>query len=222
MNEQNSLFEKSVFINCPFDGDYRPLLKILIFSLIKYGLVPRIALENSDSGQARIIKILELIKESKYSIHDLSRLKSAKADEFVRMNMPFELGIDFGARNFSASLASKKFLVLEATNYDYMKALSDMNGFDIKIHNNNSEKLIMSVRSWLIETVGLRDIDTAMKVWYQFSDFCEQNFESKFKKYSPEYTDDIAVKMANEEIDNMPIPEFISEVENFFRILKQK
>lgn len=216
MEKTISFFEKSVFINCPFDDAYKPLLKVLIFTLVKFGMTPRIALENSDSGKARIIKILELIKESKYSIHDLSRLKSTKSEEFHRMNMPFELGIDFGARNFSPVLASKKFLILEASNYDYMKALSDMNRFDIKVHKNDPEELIKSIRSWLIETVGLRDIDAQMKVWYQFADFSEKIFESKFKKYSPEYTDDIATNMANQEVNNMPIPEFTSEVEIFF------
>jgi len=87
-------------------GKYYPLLKVLVFTLVKYGMIPRVALENSDSGQARINKILELIRESKYSIHDLSRIKSAKAKEFHRMNMPFELGVDFGARNFNPSLGS--------------------------------------------------------------------------------------------------------------------
>ena len=97
-----------------------------------------------------------------------------------------------------------------------MKALSDMNGFDIKVHKNDPEELIKSIRAWLIETVGLRDIDAQMKVWYQFADFSEKIFESKFKKYSPEYTDDIATNMANQEVNNMPIPEFTSEVEIFF------
>ena len=221
MGEENPLFETSVFINCPFDDQYRPLLKILIFTLVNYGMVPRIALENSDSGKARITKILQLINECKYGIHDLSRLKSTKAREFYRLNMPFELGIDFGARNFNKTLSSKKFLILEASNFDYMKSLSDINGFDIKIHDNNSEKMIESVRSWLIESVELRNIDAPMKVWYQFTDFGERNFEAKFKKYWPDYVDHIASSMANQEIDKMPIPEFITEIVNFFKSMKK-
>lgn len=221
MGEGNLFFKKSVFINCPFDDQYRPLLKILIFTLVKYGMVPRIALESSDSGQARITKILQLINECKYSIHDLSRLKSTKPKEFYRLNMPFELGIDFGARNFNKALASKKFLILESANFDYMKSISDINGFDIKTHGNNPEKMIGSVRSWLIESVGLRNIDAAMKVWYQFTDFGDRNFETKFNKYSPDYADDVATTMANQEIDKMPVPEFITEVENFFKSMKK-
>jgi hypothetical protein len=80
-NNAPVVFEKSVFINCPFDSEYRPLLNALIFTLIKFGFIPRIALESSDSGVLRITKILELIKESKYSIHDLSRLQAKRENE---------------------------------------------------------------------------------------------------------------------------------------------
>ena len=91
-------FEKNVFINCPFDSEYLKLLRPLLFTVIYVGLHPRIALETADGGQARMKKILGLIRDSKYSIHDLSRMESTQAGELYRMNMPFELGIDFGCR----------------------------------------------------------------------------------------------------------------------------
>jgi hypothetical protein len=53
-------------------------------------------LERLDSGRPRIDKIISLIKESKYAIHDLSRLKAREAGEYYRLNMPFELGLDVG------------------------------------------------------------------------------------------------------------------------------
>ena len=54
-------FEKNVFINCPFDRDFYPLLRPLLFTVIYLGLKPRIALEEVDSGQPRIEKIIKLI-----------------------------------------------------------------------------------------------------------------------------------------------------------------
>ena len=69
-------FDRNVFINCPFDSDYFPLLRPLLFSIVYLGFNPKIALETSDSGELRVDKICELIKASKYSVHDLSRLKS--------------------------------------------------------------------------------------------------------------------------------------------------
>lgn len=89
-------FESNVFINCPFDREYYSLLRPLLFTIVFLGFNPRLATERSDSGENRLEKIRELIRDSKYSIHDLSRLRSKKAKEFYRLNMPFELGMDYG------------------------------------------------------------------------------------------------------------------------------
>jgi len=91
-------FEKNIFINCPFDKEYLPMLKTLLYVIKKIGYNPRIALERSDSGEVRLDKIKELIESSKYSIHDLSRIKSKEVGEYSRQNMPFELGLDLGCR----------------------------------------------------------------------------------------------------------------------------
>ena len=53
-------FEKGVFINCPFDGEYHSLLRPLLFTIIYLGFTPRIALERSDSLELRLNKIAEL------------------------------------------------------------------------------------------------------------------------------------------------------------------
>ena len=58
-------FDRNVFINCPFDDEYLPLLRPLLFTTIYLGLNPRIALETLDSGQPRIDKIVRLITESR-------------------------------------------------------------------------------------------------------------------------------------------------------------
>lgn len=136
-------FEKNVFINCPFDLVYiDDILKPMIYGLIKNGLNPRLSLEVSDSGQVRLEKITGIIKSCKYSIQDISIVKSKKANEFARMNMPFELGIDYGLRKSGIErLDTKQFLILEAKKYDYQKAISDINGFDIKVHENKTLKL---------------------------------------------------------------------------------
>ena len=89
-------FGRSVFINCPLDDEYKPLLQAILFCLIRFGFKPRIATERTDSAESRLEKIKELIRSSKYSIHDLSRCQSSGPREHYRMNMPFELGLDFG------------------------------------------------------------------------------------------------------------------------------
>lgn len=115
-------FERSVFVNCPFDDDFAPILQAIAFCITDLGFYPRLAPENADNAANRLDRILELVGGSKYGIHDLSCCKSTEADEYARLNMPFELGIDHGCRKFGGGqLAGKAILILEATRYDYQK-----------------------------------------------------------------------------------------------------
>src|SRR5687767_5016753 len=135
--KRRAAFSRNVFVNCPFDSDYRPLLSPLLFTIVYVGFIPRIASERSDSGENRIDKICALIRECQYSMHDLSRLRASQAGEFSRMNMPFELGIEYGCRVFgNPSFRTKKCLVLEKVQHEFQKAISDLSGIDIKRHDN--------------------------------------------------------------------------------------
>src|SRR5437870_3563281 len=108
-------FEDSVFINCPLDKEYLPLLRPLVFTVLYLRLNPRIALERSDSGEVRIEKIIELIEQSKFAIHDLSRCRAKERGELFRLNMPLELGLDIGCKRFkSGKWQHKRCLILEA------------------------------------------------------------------------------------------------------------
>lgn len=200
-------FEKNVFINCPFDKAYIDnLLKPILYVLIKNGFFPRLSLEVSDSGQVRLQKITEIIKSCKYSIHDISIVKSKKAKEFARMNMPFELGIDYGLRNSGISkMDEKQFLILEATKYDYQKAISDINGFDIKVHSNQTEKIFDCLYSWSSETLKISKQDPPLKMFYEFIDFNTSLFEEKVAEYG---SDDLAKNY----IEKIVIPEYIEEI----------
>lgn len=159
----SSSYETNVFINCPFDNDYIEIQSRIIFTIIYLGLEPQVASLIDDSGQSRLGKIQDMIGSSKYSIHDISRLKAGEVGEFYRLNMPLELGMDIGARHFQNSFGQKKFLILEATKYDYQKAASDLNGFDPKSHDNNAEKAVERVRDW-IENHMPKRADGAAKI----------------------------------------------------------
>ena len=83
------------------------------------------AIERSDASETRIHKILKLIASSRYSIHDLSRCQAREAGEHYRLNMPFELGMDFGCRHYGGRpLSTKVILVLEEQPYRYQAAIS--------------------------------------------------------------------------------------------------
>jgi hypothetical protein len=137
----------SVFINCPFDKEYRPLLRVALFTTFFLGLKPRTSLERGNAGEPRIGKIMELIKNSKYGIHDLSRIKSSAPDEFARLNMPFELGLDIAVQHISKK--GKLCLVVETEPYRYQKALSDLSGNDIKAHKDDPKELMKVIREWI-------------------------------------------------------------------------
>lgn len=69
------------------------------------------------------------------------------------MNLPFELGMDIGCKNFSHNPQhnSKKILILETNRFDYRVSLSDISGYDIKSHSDNPHDLIKAIRDWFVE-----------------------------------------------------------------------
>jgi hypothetical protein len=84
-------YNNSVFINCPFDDDYRPLFRALVFAIEACGFAPRCALEVDDSGETRAEKLVRLIRASRYGIHDISRTE-LNPEGLPRFNMPYEFG----------------------------------------------------------------------------------------------------------------------------------
>lgn len=145
-------FERSVFLNCPFDDDFSAILQAMAFCIIDLGFSPRLATENADNGASRLNRIRGLIESSQYGIHDLSRCRARTVGEYARFNMPFELGMDHASTVFGdGKLKKKTVLVLESKKYDYQKALSDISGWDIETHNNDVDTAVRIVRNWLVE-----------------------------------------------------------------------
>jgi len=193
--------KNNVFINCPFDEAYLPLLRPLLFCVLYLGLTPRIALERQDSGEQRIQKLLQLIRESAFSIHDISRLQATEPGEFYRLNMPFELGLDIGSRTFGGGyLAEKACLMLEAKPFRYQAAISDMAGADIAVHKNEPKEVVRVVRNWL-RSQKFPKADPPTKIWNRFNDFMADNYDRlKERDFSDE---DIELLTVNELIDCM-------------------
>lgn len=166
-----SIRAENVFINCPYDGEYLETLRSILFTVRVFGFKPRMALESSDSGSARFFRIVNLIKQCPYAIHDLSRIQMTRPGEFSRMNMPFELGLDIGCRVFGATKWSrKKCLVLEREAHSIKAALSDLAGFDARSHEGDAEKAVREVRNWLVQEANASG-PSGTKVWYDFNDF---------------------------------------------------
>ncbi|MBF9222324.1 hypothetical protein [Hymenobacter ruricola] len=160
---------RSVFINCPFDADYRLLFNAIAFAVADCGFIPRCALEAEDSGDIRILKILDIIEQCGYGIHDISRTEStpsAKRDGTTellpRFNMPLELGLFIGAQRFGHGQQKRKnYLVFDVEPHRYQRFISDLAGQDIKAHHwpgmaataeardRAVSQLILAIRNWL-------------------------------------------------------------------------
>jgi hypothetical protein len=167
-----------VFVNCPFDADYNPLIKAMAFCVFDLGLVLRIASETHDSGTTRIGKIEDLISESRFGIHDLSRLAAAKKGDLARLNMPYELGLDMGCRRFGGSQYSdKRCLILSDKPYQYQAAISDIAGNDIMVHKNDASTLVEKVKNWLVDVATLANAPPPSRIWSRFNEFQTDNYK---------------------------------------------
>lgn len=210
-------YSKNVFINCPFDDKYFELREVLVFTIIYFGFIPRLGLESSDSGEYRLEKIIALIEESQYSIHDLSRLQAETIGEISRLNMPFELGLDYGLRRFNTDYSDKRSLILSTNPFDYRQAISDINGADIKNHDDDLVTMISCLRAWFSETVRLSGLNSSAKIASDYFTFQTELFDLKMHKYAKNHTSTECEKFAKKEIEELTLPEFIEEVKSWIK-----
>ena len=101
--------DRDVFVNCPFDPDYKQQFNALIFTIYDCGFSPRCALESADSGQLRFPKICELIRECRYGIHDLSRIEldsSTQLPRFIFLIMDWSFASDCSPPRLSTTQLS--------------------------------------------------------------------------------------------------------------------
>lgn len=143
-------YETNVFVNCPLDAAYRPLLDAIVFAVHDCGFTARAALEVTDASQVRIDKISRIIGDCKFGVHDISRTQVDLFTGLPRFNMPLELGLFLGAKRFGAGKQKlKNCLVLDVERYRYQKFISDIAGQDIAAHDGLPELAIRAVRDWL-------------------------------------------------------------------------
>ncbi|HEV3324576.1 MAG TPA: hypothetical protein VG052_03195, partial [Puia sp.] len=114
-------YNDSVFINCPFDDDYKPILRAIVYTIYRCGFYPQTALDEDDGTEMRLLKIIRKMRGCRYGVHDLSRIELNPAN-LPRFNMPFELGIFFGAKHFGDLNQNRKnALILERDKYVYQQ-----------------------------------------------------------------------------------------------------
>jgi hypothetical protein len=132
----------TVFINVPFDNQYEPLYAALIVGIVALGAVPRSTLEIPPTKD-RLRRIFTLIRSCDISIHDLSRVQlSHSAPRCPRFNMPFEAGL---AAASYLSGTKKNWYLLESAQYRLQKSLSDLNGYEVNIHEGTTQGILAAL-----------------------------------------------------------------------------
>ena len=201
-------FDTNVFINCPFDDDYRPMLKALVFTLLYLELEPQLS-QTISSSTIRINQIKQHIRNSKYGIHDLSRSRAMKKNELPRFNMPYELGLDIGCCEYGGKRYSeKKALILETERFHYHKVMSDISGQDIENHNDDPKILIQKVRNWISTNLSEKIISGQSEIWVVYNQFNASLITNLSSTYT--VTD----------LEEMPIGDYIKYAKDWIRKFK--
>ena len=145
-----TVYERSVFINCPFDEEFAPLFGAVVFATVSSRFTPRSALESGTVAVPRMARILGAVISSKYSIHDLSRCRGEGEERFARFNMPLELGMAM-VRGFSEPRTGQghDWLVLVPEGHQYLRFVSDLAGYDPLGHDGTVETIVPTVVTWL-------------------------------------------------------------------------
>ena len=169
----NRAFENSVFINCPFDESYKRNLVAILYVIITNSLNPVIAGDKIIGDKNRNEVLVDLIKKSKYGIHDLSAINKLPP----RFNMPFEFGIFFGCKYYGdKKQKTKRFIIFEERRFDLKKIVTDVSGIDPVAHNSNPHKIIEALSNWFL-SCGLKRTFTKVEIINAF-------YNGFMKKYS--------------------------------------
>jgi hypothetical protein len=163
----------SVFINCPFIDQFKPILHAIIFAIKDSGFAPHYLLEKQTSIKQRWDRLVKLINDCKYGVHDLSYTDPDPDTGLPLFNMPLELGVFLGCANYGGQENRKKdCVILERIAHNYDKFCSDLSGLECRAHNNEPRIALRIVRNWLSEHSS-ELLPSAEQMWQRFQEFKE-------------------------------------------------
>ena len=172
--EQNPEYLNNVFINCPFDASYHPMFEAIVFAIHDCGFIARCAREEEDSGDIRFQKLIRIIEDCKYGIHDISKADLDVNTQLARFNMPLELGLFMGAQRFAARdhyNKNKKIIVMDTEQFRYHQFISDLAGTDISSHGNLPATAIRIIRKFLFNNTKRKNIASGTFIAERFDTF---------------------------------------------------
>jgi hypothetical protein len=178
----------AVFVNCPFDGQYAPIFRAVIFTVVICGYRPRCALEENDSGRIRFDKLTEMVRACPRGIHDLSRIEISEDQGTPRFNMAFELGLYLGAARFgSATQRAKTCLILARNRQQWSPSISDLAGIDPEFHGDAPKEAVKHVRNFLHVTPSGDLLPGEGDLWRRYQAFQSRLAEAaKQARQTPE------------------------------------
>lgn len=183
------VFEESVFINCPFDEQFKKIFHAIIFTIHACDFTPRCALEFEGDAN-RLQKITNLIQDCQFGIHDVSHKDG-------RLNMPLELGLFIGCQKYGVGKQKKKsYLILEGKRYSSKIYLSDLAGQDPMAHEFKVMSVMGCVRDWLTSKSsypdGIPHLPYLMAKYLEFNtqlpEMCTYNHWSPKRLLFPEFS----------------------------------
>lgn len=140
----------SVFVNCPFDPEFRTAFDAIVFSTVCCGFLPRCAIESGSVAIPRIERIVQALRASKYSIHDLSRCQGEGDANLARFNMPLELGIAMAESAAKRRLKDRHdWLLMVPRDHPYRHFISDLAGYDPTEYDGTPPGAVPAVMAWL-------------------------------------------------------------------------
>lgn len=132
---------ESVFLNIPYDRPFENLYLAYIVGLTQLGL--RINATLAVPNQGRLERIIDLIEQSNFSIHDLSRIQLSSG--IPRFNMPVELGL--ALYRSRVTKGRHRVYIFESKRYRAQRSTSDVNGIDPQIHAGTPKGLMAGLRN---------------------------------------------------------------------------
>lgn len=152
-------FARTVFISAP-EG---PLLQAMVFCVVYLGFVPQVAV----SGELSVAEITQRAERSKFSIHDLSG----------REDVPLELAIDYGCRQFKgAGWAGKRVLIFQQRARRATPA-----GCEVQRHMGDYQRAVSKLARWLARVAGARSVGEAEIHSQAYPAFQEWHYERQLE-----------------------------------------
>lgn len=195
----------SVFINCPFDRSYYKMRDAIVFAVMALGFEVRCALERDTATEARLEKILQIIRTCQFGVHDISFVRLDPVTRLPRYNMPFELGLFLGCCEFGTKQEDRmSCLILDRDRYRYQKSLSDLAGRDIREHKGDPKQAIREVRNWLV---------TESKFASRYGGMHFVNEYARFRKQLPELC-----RRTKQRVSDLTFPDYRDLVTQWLRL----